>query len=91
MSLDIIEQIEAEEHSLELHTKLCAQRYLAMTKKFTDIDRRLDNIESTLLDIKESINSSTVDTFKRYLSWAGVIIIVLTGAFGTLAFHLLKQ
>ena len=72
---------------MALHTKLCAQRYQQITDKFDHIDRRLDTIEDTLVEIKNVVTTDRGDNYKRFLGWAGVIITGLLGITGYLISH----
>lgn len=75
----IILPLEEEATNLELHTKLCAQRYQQLIGKLDHVDHRLEKLESHIVDIKDklvNVNNKTSDT---YLKWAGVIILTLLG------------
>jgi hypothetical protein len=87
MSNDFIETLEQEETDLALHTKLCAQRYQQITDRFDRMDTRLQQMEVTLVEIKNAIVTDTKDNYKLYLTWAGVIITSLIGATGFLLAH----
>lgn len=84
---DFIDNLVEEETNLALHTKLCAERYQQITDKFESIDTRLDNIEATLVEIRNVVTQDRGDNFRRYLGWAGVIITTLLGACGYLIVH----
>lgn len=82
---EIIQTVEAESTSLQLHVDLCAQRYKQLIEKFDVVDQRLDKIEITCEEIKTSLNGIQRENYLRYLGWAGVIITVLIGVVVTLA------
>ena len=82
---DIIDTITEESENLELHTKLCAQRYQQLINKFDVVDHRLDKIESTLVEIKDTLGEASSRKYQTYLAWAGVVITALAGGI----FHLL--
>ena len=84
---EFIDNLVEEETNLALHTKLCAQRYQQITDKFDHMDKRLDTIEETLVEIKNVVTTDRGDNYKRFLGWAGVIIITLVGACGYLISH----
>ena len=66
-----------ESESLPLHVNLCAERFAA-------VHERLGNIETTLADINNNINTLKTTTLTTYLSWAGGIIAVLLAVCGWL-------
>ena len=84
---EFIDTLLEEQTNLSLHTKLCAQRYQQITDKFDHIDQRLDSIEDTLVEIKNVVTTDRGDNYKRFLGWAGAIIIGLVGVCGTLISH----
>lgn len=75
----IIETVPAEADNLALHVQLCEQRYLQLLTKFDSVDARFERLETMLLEIKESIGNSQIEVYKKYLSWAGIIITALLG------------
>ena len=66
-----------ESESLPLHVNLCAERFAA-------VHERLGNIETTLTDINNNINTLKSNTQATYLRWAGGIIAVLLAVCGWL-------
>lgn len=66
-----------ESESLPLHVNLCAERFAA-------VHERLGNIETTLTDINNNINTLKTNTLATYLRWAGGIIAVLLAVCGWL-------
>ena len=82
---NIIETLDGEKTSLDLHVQLCAQRYAQLMGKFDVVDERLDRIESMLETIAKTITVDRTDTLKTYLGWAGVAITTLVGLVGFLA------
>jgi hypothetical protein len=91
MSKDVIDTIQDEETNLALHTRLCAQRYEQITNKFDDIDDRLLNIETNLIEIKTAITQDQNNNSKLYLKWAGFIIVTLLAGVGYLIDRLLSM
>ena len=90
MSNDIIETVSGEEGSLELHVKLCEQRYKQLINKFDTVEHRLDRLEGHVVEIKDSISGIGKNTSAIYLKWAGTIIGVLLTLVIGLIYHLLK-
>jgi len=91
MSRDFIETLRDEETNLALHTRLCAQRYEQITNKFDDLDDRLLNIETNVLEIKTAIMQDQSSNNKMYLKWAGFIIVTLLGCLGYLIDRLISM
>ena len=90
MSNDIIETVSGEEDSLELHVRLCEQRYKQLITKFDTVEHRLDRLETHIVDIKDAIKGTDTTKYKTYLGWAGTIIGVLLTLVIGLIYHLLK-
>jgi len=83
--------LEEEETNLELHVKLCEQRYRQLTSKLDHVDHRLDRLETHIVDIKDSLSGLSSDNDKTYLKWAGFIIGLLsTFCLGLVAHLILK-
>lgn len=87
MTNDFIETVKQEETDLALHTKLCAQRYQQITDRFDRMDKKLEKMETTLVEIKDAITTDAQDNYKLYLTWASGIITVLVGSTGFLLAH----
>lgn len=80
MENQILLSLAEEESNLELHVKLCEQRYRQLTNKLDNVDIRLDKIEVHIVAIKDSISAIGKNTTYTYLKWAGVLITVLSSA-----------
>lgn len=91
MGNDIIETVEAERTSLDLHVDLCAQRYTQLINKFDIVDTKFTKIETMLVEIKESIKVDEDKNVSRYLKWAGAIIGLLSSTLIGLVLHLLLK
>lgn len=85
----IIETLPNEATDLALHVQLCEQRYVQIISKLDHVDTRLDKIEESLADIKNSISNKETATNEKYLKWGGTIIFVLTTTLVGLLTHLL--
>lgn len=87
----LIHSVEEEETNLELHVKLCEQRYRQLTSKLDHVDARLNRLEGHIVDIKDVIVSVNNNTSATYLKWAGAIIGLLgTFSLGLVTHLLLK-
>lgn len=82
--------LEEEETNLELHVKLCEQRYRQLTNKLDQVDHRLDRLETHIVDIKDALVGVNKNTSSTYLKWAGVVIGLLSTTVVGLLIHLAK-
>lgn len=86
---DVIDKVEAESKSLELHVDLCSLRYQQLLHKFDVVDDKFAKIESMLVEIKNTIRGDEKESTSLYLKWAGAIIGVLSSIVIGLVLHLL--
>ena len=86
---DLIDTLDAERTSLDLHVDLCAQRYSQLLNKFDEVESRFVKIETILVEIKDTINANKTDNTEKYLKWGGAVIFVLSTALIGLVSHLL--
>lgn len=91
MDNQLILAIEEEETNLELHVKLCEQRYRQLTTKLDHVDTRLERLESHIVDIKDAIKNTDNSKYKTYLVWAGAAISLLVTASASIIAHLLTK
>lgn len=89
MKTEIIDTLEAERTSLDLHVDLCAQRYTQLINKFEVVEERFVKIETMLVEIKDTISANKTDNTEKYLKWGGAIIFVLTTTLVGLLTHIL--
>ena len=91
MDNQLILAIEEEETNLELHVKLCEQRYRQLTTKLDQVDLRLDRLEIHIVEIKDSLKNTDSTKYKTYLAWAGIAISLLVTASASIIAHLLTK
>ena len=87
MDNQLLLSIEEEESNLELHVKLCEQRYKQLTGKLDHVDSRLDRLETHIVDIKDAFVGINKNTSATYLKWAGVVIGLLASTVVGLLIH----
>jgi len=90
MENQLLLAIEEEETNLELHVKLCEQRYKQLTSKLDHVDTRLDRLETHIVDIKDALVGINKNTSSTYLKWAGVVIGLLSTTIVGLLIHFAK-
>jgi GTPase involved in cell partitioning and DNA repair len=78
MKTEIIDTLEAERTSLDLHVDLCAQRYTQLIHKFEIVEERFEKIDAMLVEIKNTISANKTDNTEKYLKWGGAVIFVLS-------------
>jgi hypothetical protein len=79
MENTLIHMVDQESTDLALHVDLCQQRYLQLIKKIDTIDSKLETMDSTIQEIKTLLSQNEAEKYKKYLSWAGFVIVSLTG------------
>ena len=79
MDNSVIDIVDQESTDLALHVDLCQQRYLQLIKKIDTIDTKLETMDNTIQEIKTLLGQNEAEKFKKYLSWAGFVIVSLTG------------
>lgn len=85
----LIDKIPQESQDLALHTDLCQQRYHQLYHKFLDVERRFANIENMMLEIKDKLDDYKDTSLNRYLAWAGVLILGMSGIITTILVDLI--
>tara|TARA_R110000822_G_scaffold79687_2_gene190378 strand:+ start:62 stop:328 length:267 start_codon:yes stop_codon:yes gene_type:complete len=74
-----------EKENLEAHVELCAERYKALENKLSNLDKRLDTVETHVIAIRETINKSTGGMNKQTINvLAAAVGIFLTAILGLL-------
>ena len=81
----VIDTIEGEYTDLRLHVAICHERYIQFIAKLDHVDARLGDIEVSVSEIKQLLQSNRADALRTYLGWAGVVI---TGMAGFIVYHL---
>jgi hypothetical protein len=72
---------EIEKENLEAHVELCAQRYEALDKRLTGIEKKVSTLQDT-------IEKSHLSTIKVLIGTAGTVIV---GMLSTLAVIITKM
>jgi predicted nucleic acid-binding Zn-ribbon protein len=79
---------DIEKKSLEAHVELCAERYTALETKLTNVENRMDKLESHLLDIKESLTERANGPYKTIITIGTSILgVLIAGIITLLATH----
>lgn len=80
-----------EKENLEAHVELCAERYKQLENKLTDVEQRLDKVESHLIEIKDSITTKTSGIDGKFITIGTTILGVMFTAIITLLVHLAQK
>lgn len=75
---------ELEKKSLEAHVDLCAQRYRFLEEKISGMDEKIENVVSTVSDVKTSVDKMAEKNNDRLINWGVGIIVFLVGIIGYL-------
>ena len=79
MENNLIKTLDQEAEDLSLHVSLCQQRYLQIIDKLDSVDNRLATMENTIQEIKLLVSANETEIYKKYLSWAGFVVVSLIG------------
>ena len=78
---------DIENSSLEAHVSLCAERYKQFNDRLDVVERRLNNIEYSLKELKELLIKEKTGLDGTFLKWATSIIAVLVTVCGYFITH----
>ena len=82
---------DIEKKSLEAHVELCAERYSNLEFKLENLDKRMDNLEGHIVDIKDSLGRVGGEGNKTIITIGiSVFGIVLTALLGLIVHLILK-
>ena len=76
MSNFSVQTFEQESSDLDLHVKLCAQRY-------GDLERRISSVETKIDDLRETVLQSRNDIWKILIGCCGTVIVAVISAVAT--------
>ncbi len=77
MKLSRIEKTEQESTDLALHAELCSQRYQGILEKLENIDDKLTEAATAMIEVKMKLESNKDGT---YLKWCIALITALASA-----------
>ena len=81
---------DIEKKSLEAHVEICAERYTNLETKLGNLDKRMDQLEGHIVDIKDSLGKASNDNNKTLITvGTAIFVALLTGLIGVLL-HTLK-
>jgi predicted nucleic acid-binding Zn-ribbon protein len=79
---------DIEKKSLEAHVELCAERYSALETKLENLDKRMDNLEGHIIDIKDKITGVGSDSSKTIITIGTTILgVMIAGIITLIATH----
>lgn len=82
---------DIEKINLEAHVELCAERYKSLEEKLDVVEKRLGDLETHVLGIKESLSNRTAGNNKQLIAVGTSIIIALLTANITLIINLINK
>lgn len=90
--------IKTESEDLNLHTRLCAERYRQLEQRMEAFDERLDKVEAQIADLKVELSKGLSEIrllierqnnnrSHQIIGAAGTIIVAVIGLLGYLITH----
>jgi predicted nucleic acid-binding Zn-ribbon protein len=65
--------------NLEAHVSLCEERYMALQKRFEDVEHKIDDLAETIQDIHEHVHSLSAQQSDRWTAiHVGTIGVLMT-------------
>lgn len=68
---------EQESEDLDLHVKLCAQRY-------GDLERRITSVENKIDALRDTVERSRTDIWKVVIGCCGTVVVAVISAVATI-------
>lgn len=78
---------EIEKENLEAHVELCAVRYYNLETKLDSLERRMDKVETCLIEIRDAISSVPNESNKTLITIGTTVFGALIGGIITLLMH----
>ena len=79
---------DIEKTNLEAHVELCAERYNSLEEKLTNLEVRMDKVETHLVDIKTALSNQDSSQYRTLITIGTTIIGVLITGLITLGVHI---
>jgi chromosome segregation ATPase len=80
-----------EKQSLEAHVELCAERYSKLESKLETVEKKVEQLEQHIIDIKTALSGSGERQSKQLIAIGTAIISVLITGIITLTVHLVSK
>lgn len=91
--------IDSTDARLSTHEAVCAERYLGLDRRMTNLDDKFNKLESELKDLKDTtskgmgeiksmLTQAKDEKFKVMLTVAGTVVVSLLGMLGYIVSHL---
>ena len=80
-----------EKQSLEAHVELCAERYEKLENKLEIVERKVEQLETHIIEIKTTLAGSENKQSKQIIAIGTAIISVLITGLITLTVHLVSK
>ena len=79
---------DIEKKSLEAHVELCAERYSNLEFKLEKLDKRMDTLETHIVDIKDNLSKVGGETNKTLITVGTAVFVALLTAVLGIVIHL---
>lgn len=80
-----------EKENLEAHVELCAERYAKLETKLEAVEKKVEALESHVIEIKTSLAGAGDRQSKQLIAIGTAIISVLITGIITLTVHLVNK
>lgn len=83
---------DIEKQSLEAHVELCAIRYNNLDSKLDHLEIRMEKLEQLMLDIKNSVSTTGIDSNKQTIGiFTTIIGVLIAGMIGFISNGIFKK
>ena len=82
---------DIEKTNLEAHAELCAERYINLQTKLTDMDERLTKVDSGLSTLTSLVTEMKDSRNNQLITWGVGIIAALIGTLGFLVYNMIAK
>lgn len=77
-------EVKTEAEDLNLHVRLCAERYRGIQDEFQRLDNRMEKLEGKVDDLQKEITGSHKSLKTVIISTFGSVLVALIGLLGVI-------
>jgi len=82
---------DIEKESLEAHVELCAIRYASLDQKLSSLDRRMGKLEDLIVDLKNSVRTSSSNNNAQTINiFTTIVSVLIAGILGFISQGIFK-